>query len=123
MKRKSLIAYFSRFGNTDYPDDIDASTSASVVQDGDERYGTTEYIATIIKESVGGELHRIEVEEPYSEDFDEVTEKSHEEMEENYLPPLALEGQSWQDSIWVQGKRKRQGIHQDSLCGFPVWYP
>lgn len=29
-----LIAYFSQFGNTGYPDDIDASTSASVVLDG-----------------------------------------------------------------------------------------
>lgn len=83
-----LIAYFSRFGNTDYPDDIDASTSASVVLDGNERYGTTEYIAGIIKQSVGGNLHLIETKESYSEDFDEVREKNHDEMEENYLPPL-----------------------------------
>ena len=55
-----LVAYFSRFGNTDYPDDIDASTSASVVLDGEKRYGTTEYIAGIIRQSVGGELHLIE---------------------------------------------------------------
>lgn len=83
-----LIAYFSRFGNTDYPDDIDASTSASVVLDGNERYGTTEYIAGIIKQSVGGDLHLIETKEFYSGDFDEVREKNHDEMEENYLPPL-----------------------------------
>lgn len=83
-----LIAYFSRFGNTDYPDDIDASTSASVVLDGNERYGTTEYIAGIIKQSVGGALHLIETKEFYSGDFDEVREKNHDEMEENYLPPL-----------------------------------
>ncbi len=103
-----LIAYFSRFGNTDYPDDIDTSTSASVVRDGDACYGTTEYIATIIKESVGGELHRIEVEKPYSEDFDEVTEKNHEEMEENYLPPL---------------KESRLDIseYDTVFIGYPVW--
>ena len=64
-----LIAYFSRYGNTEYPADIDASTSASVVQDGEKRYGTTEYVATIIQKTVGGELYRIEVEEPYSEIF------------------------------------------------------
>lgn len=40
-----LIVYFSRWGNTDYPDDVDATTSASIVPDGDGRYGTTEYIA------------------------------------------------------------------------------
>lgn len=85
----TLIAYFSRFGNTGYPDDIDVSTSASVVLlDGDKRYGTTEYIADIISQSVGGDLHLIETKDSYSEDFDEVTEKNHDEMEENYLPPL-----------------------------------
>lgn len=30
-----LIVYFSRWGNTDYPDDVDATTSASIVPDGD----------------------------------------------------------------------------------------
>ncbi len=83
-----LIAYFSRFGNTGYPDDIDASTSASVVLDGDKRYGTTEYIASIIRQSVGGKLHLIETKESYSENFDEVREKNHDEMDKNYLPPL-----------------------------------
>lgn len=83
-----LVAYFSRFGNTDYPDDIDASTSASVVLDGEKRYGTTEYIAGIIRQSVGGKLHLIETKESYSENFDEVREKNHDEMDKNYLPPL-----------------------------------
>lgn len=36
-----LIAYFSRYGNTDYPEDVDATTSASIVTDS-ENFGTTE---------------------------------------------------------------------------------
>lgn len=84
----ALIVYFSRFGNTDYPNDIDASSSASIVLDGDKRYGTTEYIADIIRQFVGGDIHLIETKESYSEDFDEVREKNHNEMDEDYLPPL-----------------------------------
>ena len=38
-----LIVYFSRWGNTDYPEDIDAMASASIVADGDALCGTTEY--------------------------------------------------------------------------------
>lgn len=41
--------YFSRYGNTEYPDDVDATTSASIVADGTGRYGTTEYIANMIQ--------------------------------------------------------------------------
>ena len=43
-----LIAYFSRWGNTEYPDDVDATTSASIVADENGRYGTTEYVAKLI---------------------------------------------------------------------------
>lgn len=104
----TLIAYFSLYGNVDYPDDIDASTSASVVQDGGERYGTTEYIATMIKDSVGGELHRIEVQKPYPDDFDQVTEQNHQEMEDDYLPPLK------DSSLDVSG-------YDTVFIGYPVW--
>lgn len=39
----TLIVYFSRWGNTEYPSDVDAITSASIVVDNNSRYGTTEY--------------------------------------------------------------------------------
>lgn len=43
-----LIAYFGRWGNTEFPDDVDASTSASIVigRDGNLQ-GTTEYVADL----------------------------------------------------------------------------
>lgn len=104
----TLIAYFSLYGNVDYPKDIDASTSASVVQDGDERYGTTEYIAAMIKDSVGGEIHRIEVQKPYPDDFDKVTEQNHQEMESDYLPPLKDSSLDMTDYDTV-------------FIGYPVW--
>lgn len=47
-----MIVYFSRFGNTDYPDDVDAATSASIVIDEYIRYGTTEYMAHMIADEV-----------------------------------------------------------------------
>lgn len=82
-----LIVYFSRRGNTDYPDDVDASTSASIVIDND-RFGTTEYIARIIQETVGGDIHLIETVTPYTADFDELREVNHSEMANNFLTEL-----------------------------------
>ena len=84
----TLIVYFSRWGNTDYPSDVDATTSASIVADGDLRYGTTEYIANMIAEKVGGDLHRIETVTPYTADFDELRDVNHDEMNRNDLPEL-----------------------------------
>lgn len=85
---KILIAYFSRWGNTKYPDNVDATTSASIVADGSERYGTTEYAANIIKQTVGGDLYRIETVTPYTADFDELRDVNHNEMNRGFLPEL-----------------------------------
>ena len=84
----TLIVYFSRWGNTEYPSDVDATTSASIVVENDLRYGTTEYVANMIAENVGGDLHRIETVTPYTADFDELRDVNHDEMSSNYLPEL-----------------------------------
>lgn len=103
-----LIAYFSRWGNTDYPDDVDVTTSASIVIDEDVRYGTTEFIANMIAEEVGGDLHRIETVTPYTTDFEELRDVNHEEMQKNYLPELKESNLdiSQYDTVFI---------------GYPVW--
>lgn len=84
---ENLIVYFSRMGNTEYPEGIDASTSASIVID-DDTFGTTEYVARMIQEKAGGDLHLIQTQEPYTADFDELRNVNHEEMDTGFLPPL-----------------------------------
>ena len=84
-----LIAYFTLGRNARYPDDIDASTSASLVLDGEELVGTTEYVARLIQSDVGGDLYAIETTEPYPTDFDAVVDQNHEEMDAGTLPELA----------------------------------
>ncbi|MDE7231062.1 MAG: hypothetical protein K2N56_11335 [Oscillospiraceae bacterium] len=84
---KILIAYFSRWGNTDYPNDVDATTSASIVVD-NGRFGTTEYTARMIQEAVGGDILPIETAAPYTADFDELRDVNHKEMADNFLPAL-----------------------------------
>lgn len=102
-----LIAYFSRYGNTDYPDGLDASTSASIVID-NGRYGTTEYVSRIIQQSVGGDVHLIETAAPYTADFDELRDVNHDEMQQNILPEL-------KDSDLDISK------YDTVFIGYPVW--
>lgn len=102
-----LIVYFSRWGNTEYPDDVDATTSASIVADGGN-YGTTEYVARMIQENVGGELHLIQTQEPYPTDFDELRDLNHSEMAEGYLPALV------ESNLDISG-------YDTVFIGYPVW--
>ena len=105
---KTLIAYFSLGHNCGNFETADATTSASIVIDNDVRYGTTEYIATLIQQQVGGDLYSIEVTEPYSQDFNEVIDQNHAEMAEDILPELVGEPLdiSQYDTIYI---------------GYPVW--
>lgn len=48
-KNNVLIAYFSRIGNIDSENEVDAVSSASVVTQGNDLLGNTEYMATHIE--------------------------------------------------------------------------
>lgn len=104
---QNLIVYFSRWGNTGYEENVDATTSASIIIDQDT-FGTTEYVARMIQEETGGELHFIQTQESYPVDFDELREQNHREMDEGYLP-LLVESDldlSQYDTVFI---------------GYPVW--
>jgi len=102
-----LVAYFSRYGNTDYDSDVDATTSASVVVDNGQRQGTTELVARMIAERTGGELHLIETVNAYPTDFNNVVDQNHQEISNGTRPELTSSvDASKYDVIFV---------------GYPVW--
>ncbi|MDE5781452.1 MAG: Ig-like domain-containing protein [Lachnospiraceae bacterium] len=103
-----LIAYFSLADNVADSDEVDASTSASIVVDNSGQYGTTEYIARMIQQNVGGDLHKIQTKETYPNDFDMVVDKNHQEMQNGTLPELVESNLdiSQYDTVFI---------------GYPVW--
>ena len=74
---KTLIAYFSRWGNTNYPDNVDASTGASIIINNGERVGTTEQIARYIQSVTKGDIHLIRTSSVYPTDFNNVRDQNH----------------------------------------------
>ncbi len=55
-----LIAYFSLAENRNTPDGMDGTTSASILDENGRQYGTTEYMARMIQNEIGGDLYSIE---------------------------------------------------------------
>ncbi len=103
-----LIAYFTLGKNAGDPGNVDATTSASLVNDGTELYGTTEYVGRMIQSAAGGDLHLIETVEPYSTDFDTVVDQNHEEMGAGTLPELKS------SDIDISS-------YDTVLIGYPIW--
>lgn len=100
---KILIAWFSRWGNTNYPSDVDATTGASIIVDNGTRRGTTEVVARYIQTAVGGNLHLIETLVPYPTEFDDVRDQNHAEQAAGTLPALKkrIENMEQYDVIFI----------------------
>lgn len=103
-----LIAYFTWADNTVVEDpssvDVDATTSASVLAP-----GNAAKLAAWIQEAVGGDLHSIVVEEPYSSNYDECLDRAAEEKADNARPALATHVENMEDYDIV-------------FLGFPNWW-
>lgn len=105
----ALIAYFSRVGNTDFPEDVDAVSSASLIRKDGELLGNTQYIAELIKEQTGGDLFLIETVEKYPADYDETDAQGGRESRERPRPELAGHIENMED-------------YEIIYLGFPNWY-
>ena len=103
-----LIAYFTWADNTVVEDpssvDVDATTSASVLAP-----GNAAKLASWIQQEVGGDLHSIMVEEPYSSDYDECLDRAADEKADNARPALASHVDNMEDYDIV-------------FLGFPNWW-
>ncbi len=103
-----LIAYFT------VPEDVntsgvDAVAGASIVVKENENIGNTEYIARIVKETIGGDLFRIETKDSYPLDHDILVDQAAEEQEQDLRPEL---------SSHVENFKQYDTI----ILGFPNWW-
>lgn len=104
-----LIAYFSRVGNTDFPDDTDTSSSASVMATEDGLQGNAEALARMIQSTVGGDLFLIGTEETYPVSYDVTIDVGQQEQSDNARPALAsrVENLDQYDTVFL---------------GYPNWW-
>lgn len=84
-----LIAYFSRVGNMDFDEDIDAVTSASVNMDGRNVSGNAQLLAEMAQEVTGGELFFIETVEKYPAEYRGTTDQAKTEQNDDARPELS----------------------------------
>ena len=104
-----LIAYFTYGENAELPDDVDASSSASIQIFNGEVTGNTGVMAHMIAEASGGELFSIRTVEPYPNNYNDTVDVGETEKNNGIHPELAthIENLDQYDTIFV---------------GFPNWW-
>ena len=90
-KNGSIVVYFSRVGNTDFPKNVDASSSASIQADDGGIKGNAQMMAEWIAEEAGCDTFEIQVKDSYPVDYDETVEQARNEQSEKARPELKTE--------------------------------
>lgn len=85
---KTLVVYFSRVGNTDFSNDIDAVSSASLRRKDGVLMGNGEVLADKISRITGADIFAINISETYPESYDETVSRASREQSENARPAL-----------------------------------
>ena len=100
-----LVAYFSE----PLPDGVDASTSASRVIVNGDLYGSVEYMATVISETTGADIVRIQTATPYPGNFDDLASQADNERQNDIHPALATDIENFDDYDVI-------------FVGYPIWW-
>jgi len=105
-----LIAYFSYGENAPLPDDVDASSSASIqLREDGSITGNTGILADMIAQATGGDLFSIRTVEQYPDNYDDTLDVGQSEKHDGTYPELAthIENLDSYDTIFL---------------GFPNWW-
>ena len=87
-RSNTLAVYFSRVGNTDFQETVDADSSASIRIDENGPMGNAGQIAAWIADASGAETMEILTEETYPADYNETVSQAKQEQSVGFRPLL-----------------------------------
>lgn len=105
---KILVTYFSRVGNTNFSDNVDAISSASLNVRNNGLIGSTEIVARQIHDLVGGDFVEIQTAKPYPADYKTTVQQNVDEANSGFKPELKtrIENMDSYDTVYL---------------GYPTW--
>ena len=105
---KNLVVYFS-MPETTNPDNMTTEEDNSVVVIDGEVLGNTQYMAYVIRETIGADIFRIEPEIPYPTDHDTLVDLAKEEQNDKARPK-------------IKDKIENFESYKNVFIGYPNWW-
>lgn len=108
-ERKVLTVYFTRVGNSDFEEDVDAVSSASLMKDKETIVGNSQLLATMVYNAVGGDLYGIQTEKKYPSAYSDTVSVAKEEMDSD-------------EDVALSGTLPELSRYDTVVLVFPVWW-
>ena len=89
-QERILTVYFTRTGNSDFEEDVEAVSSASLMEEDGKLIGNSQLLATMVQNSVGGELYAIQTEKKYPSSYGDTVSVARDEIDSD--EKVALSG-------------------------------
>lgn len=107
--RKVLTVYFTRVGNSDFEEDVDAVSSASLMKDGGTLVGNSQLLAAMVHNAVGGEVYAIQTEKKYPSSYNDTVSVAKDEMDSD-------------ENVALSGNLPELNRYDTVVLVFPVWW-
>ena len=89
-QERVLTVYFTRAGNSDFEEDVDAVSSASLMEEDGKHIGNSQLLAAMVQNSVGGDLYAIQTEKKYPSGYGDTVSVAKDEIDSD--EKVALSG-------------------------------
>ena len=108
-ERKVLTVYFTRVGNSEFEEDVDVVSSASLMKDNETLVGNSQLLATMVYNAVGGELYGIQTEKKYPSAYSDTVSVAKDEMDSD-------------ENVALSGTLPELSRYDMVVLVFPVWW-
>lgn len=108
-EKKILTVYFTRVGNSDFEEGVDAVSSASLMEDNGTLVGNSQLLASMVHNAVGGELYAIQTEKKYPSAYSETVSVAKDELDSD-------------EDVALAGTLPELNRYDTVVLVFPVWW-
>ncbi|MBR1744143.1 MAG: hypothetical protein IJ733_20240, partial [Lachnospiraceae bacterium] len=81
--KKGIVIYFTRVGNTDFKGNVDAVSSASLMEENGTLVGNSELLSEMLENATGYPSYAIKTKKKYSSGYGATVSEAKKEMDEN----------------------------------------
>ena len=81
--KKGIIIYFTRVGNTNFKENVDAVSSASLMEENGTLIGNSELLAEMLENATGYPSYAIKTKKKYSSGYGDTVSEAKKEMDDN----------------------------------------
>lgn len=107
--KKVLTVYFTRVGNSNFEEDVDAVSGASLMKENETLIGNSQLLATMVQNSVGGELYAIQTEKKYPSGYGDTVSVSRNEIDSD-------------EEVALSGNLPDVSRYDTIILVYPVWW-